>query len=68
MVVRLVAEPVVVTVQAHPVDRSVLAAEGPAGSEHTLDPPGRLETAMAEQPVITQSDAEAGGHVVENEK
>ena len=57
---------VVVTVQTRPVDRAVLAAEGATGGEEALQPLGHAEGPMAEQPVVADRHAQAGGDPVEN--
>ena len=59
---------VVVAMQAHPVDRAVLAAQGPAGGEETFQPGGHLERAMREQAVIADGDPQAGGDPIEDQQ
>ena len=59
---------VVVAVQAHPVDRAVLAAEGTAGGEEPLQLAGHLESAVTEQSVIADGHPQAGGDPVENQQ
>ena len=59
-----IGELVVVAVQAHPVDRAVLGAEGAAGGEEALQPVGHPEGAVAEQAVVADGDAQTGGDPV----
>ena len=59
---------VVVAVQAHPIDRAVLAAEGAAGGEETLQPLGHPEGAVAEHAVVADRHAQAGGDPIEHQE
>ena len=68
MVVHLgVGKFVVVPVQTHPVDRTVLAAEGAAGGEEALQPLGHPEGSVAEHPVVADGHPEAGGDPIEHQ-
>ena len=69
MVIRIrIGELVVVAVQPHPVDRTVLAAEGAAGGEEALQPGGHLEGPVAEQAVVADRHAQAGGDPIEHQQ
>jgi hypothetical protein len=59
---------VVVTMQSDPVNGAVLAAEGSAGGQDTLQPMGDLERAMAEKTVITQGDPQASSDPVQDQQ
>ncbi len=58
---------VVMPVQSHPVNGTVLAAQRSAGGEKVLKPEGQTEGAVAEQAVIADGDAKTGCDPVENE-
>ena len=59
---------VVMSVQPHPVNRAVLAAQGSTGGEEMLKPEGESEGAMTQQSVIADGDPETGRDPVENEQ
>ena len=59
---------VVVPMQAHPINRPLLAAEGAAGGKEALQPAGHAQGAMAEQTVVADGHAQAGGQPVENQQ
>ena len=62
-----VREFVVMTMQANPVDGSVLAAQCPTGGEETLQPFGNGEGSVREQAVIADRHAETGGDPVKDQ-
>ena len=59
---------VVVPVQTDPVNRAVLAAQGSAGGQDTLQPMGHPKGAMAEKTVIAQGDPQASGDPVKDQQ
>ena len=64
----IVGVQMVMAMQAHPVDRTVLAAEGTAGSDNQLQPPGHLKSSVGQQTVITQGHPHTGGEPVQPQK
>jgi len=63
-----IGELVVMAVQAHPINRSLLAADRPTGGEKPLQPMGDAEGSMAQEPVIANGDPEAGGEPIEHQE
>ena len=60
----LVGELMMHAVRGHPEDRPALERQRGAGGEEILKPLGALETAMRQQAVIAESDAETAGYPV----
>ena len=63
-----IGELVVVAVKTHPVDGSVLTAQGAAGGEEALQPWRHTERAMGKQAVIADRDPQAGGDPIQNQQ
>ena len=59
---------VVMAVQAHPVEGPLLAADRATGGEKPLQPMGDPEGPMAQQPVIADGHAQAGGDPIEHQE
>ncbi len=59
---------VVMAVQPHPVNRSVLAAQGAAGGEEPLQPEGHPESPVAEHAVVANRHPQAGRHPIEHQQ
>ena len=61
-----IREFVVMAVQAHPINRALLAADRATGGEKAFEPMGDLEGPMAQEPVIADGHAQAGGDPIEH--
>ena len=63
-----IRELVVMAVQADPINRALLAADRATGGENPLKPLGDPEGPMAQEPVIADGHAQAGGEPIEHQE
>ena len=61
-----IRELVVMAVQADPINRALLAADRATGGEKPLQPMGDPEGPMAQEPVIADGHAQAGGDPIQH--